>query len=332
MCPAKLPAAWPSRARASSARFRGAERRGGHRRAATKERAPDDRSRPPTHRARGRGLPDVPAARRLARRGGGGEAGRLPRRGVLVAWRTRVRRPQGERARARSRAGRARREPHRTDVHRRPLRRLVVPGDAPGGLRQPAHVGEPGRRPAPHGRLGHLGRQVRAAGQPPAAGRARRLPAVPAARARRTPLVACRRVPRHVRLRGGLRRVRRAAPAAVRSRGRGARGPGDAPVLVPPEPAEHVHRPPDRADARRGVRAGPRARRRGGPSPADLRRARRGARCLRARRRSPRRRCRACRRTRGSARRSGRWWWGRRRRSAATRTPHPRPAVGRTRR
>jgi hypothetical protein len=274
----------------------------------------------------------VPAARGVARRGGGREAGRVPRRGVLVAWRAGVRRPQGVGAGARPGARRPRRQPHRTDVHRRPLRRLVVPGDVPGRVRQPAHVGEPGRRSAPDGGLGHVGCQVRAAGQPPAAGRARRLPAVPAARARRTALVACRRVPWHVRLRGGVRRVRRAAPAAVRSRGRGARGSRDARVLVPPEPAEHVHRPPDRADARRGVRAGPRARRPRGPSPADLRRARRGARWRRVRRRWPRRRCRACRRTRGSARRSGRWWWGRRRRSAATRTPHPRPAVGRTRR
>jgi hypothetical protein len=274
----------------------------------------------------------VPAPRGLARRGSRREARRVPRRGVLVAWRAGVRRSQGDHARARPRARGTRRQPHRADVHRRPLRRLAVPGDVPGGVRQPAHVGEPCRRPAPHGGLGHVGRQVRAAGQPPAADGARRLPALPAARGRRVALLACRGVPRHVRLRGGLCRVRRAAAAAVRSRGRGGGGPADHRVLVPPEPAEHVHRSADRADARRGVRAGPRARRPRGRPAAELRRARRGARSRQARPRPHRHRCRACRRTHGSALRSGRWWWGHRGSSAATRTPHPRPAVGRTRR
>jgi hypothetical protein len=49
-------------------------------------------------------------------------------------------------------------------------------------------------------------------------------------------------VPRRLRLRGGLPRVRPATSPEVRTPGRGAPGRTDAAVLVPPEPAEHVHR------------------------------------------------------------------------------------------
>ena len=53
----------------------------------------------------------------------------------------RVRRPRGPGAGRRARAGRARRQPHRPGVHRRPLGRLAVRGAAPRRLRQPADVG-----------------------------------------------------------------------------------------------------------------------------------------------------------------------------------------------
>ena len=45
-------------------------------------------------------------------------------------------------------------------------------------------------------------------------------------------------------------------PAPLRPRPRGAGRPGGRPRLLPPEPAEHVHRPPHRAHARRGARPG----------------------------------------------------------------------------
>ena len=59
----------------------------------------------------------------------------------------------------------------------------------------------------------------------------------------------------------GLRRFapRRAAAAALRPCCRDAGGRADAARLLSPEPAEHVHRPPDAGDAGRGARAGARA-------------------------------------------------------------------------
>src|SRR5262249_48413257 len=64
-------------------------------------------------------------------------------------------------------------------------------------------------------------------------------------------------VSRPLRLREHGRAARCAATAALRARCRsgGARRPDPA-VLVPPEPAEHVHREADRIDARRRVPAG----------------------------------------------------------------------------
>ena len=51
-----------------------------------------------------------------------------------------------------------------------------------------------------------------------------------------------------------------AAAAALRPRGRGPGRPLGPGRQLPPEPAEHLHRPPDRADARRRDRPRPRAR------------------------------------------------------------------------
>ena len=129
---------------------------------------------------------------------------RCPR---LVAWRERVARekraafagepywgrplpgfgdPRRARAAARPGAGRPRREPHRPDVHRRPVGRLPRRRAAPHRLRQR------GRRPAApatgcalRGAVDRRRRAVRAAAEPPDARRARRLPALDRRRARR---------------------------------------------------------------------------------------------------------------------------------------------------
>ena len=62
-------------------------------------------------------------------------------------------------------------------LHRRPLGRLAVRRPAPRGLRQPADVGEPRRRPAAARRLGLGGGALRPAGQQADARGARRVPA-----------------------------------------------------------------------------------------------------------------------------------------------------------
>ena len=110
---------------------------------------------------------------------------------------------------------------------------------------------------APHRRVDHRGRAVRAAGQQADAGRARHVPAVPRARAG-----AARATPGCVLALGQFgwdvvcSTLRPAPPAAVRPRrrGRAARRPVAA-RLLPREPAEHLHRQAHRAHARRG--AGP---------------------------------------------------------------------------
>lgn len=228
----------------------------------------DDGCRSSPLGSRRRRLSQLPAARRMARGGRRREASCLPRRGLLVARRARVRRPEGVGARARARSRGARRQPHRAHLHRRPLRRLAVPGDVPGRLRQPADLRSPRRRARAARRVGHVGGEVRAAREPPAAVRARRLPPVPGARGGRARQPPRGRVPRRVRLRGGVPPVRRQAAPEVRPRGGGGRGRADPAVLVPPEPAEHVHRPVDRADVRRRVRARQRARLSRGPRSA----------------------------------------------------------------
>ena len=117
-----------------------------------------------------------------------------------------------------------------------------------------------------HRRVHRGGRPLRPAGQQADDRRARRLRAVPGPRAG-----AARAGPGGRRARrssAGTRRCGRSAELGHRRRGRGRRfghgaearvGPYTLARLVPPEPAEHVHRPPDAADARRGPRASPRA-------------------------------------------------------------------------
>ena len=81
-----------------------------------------------------RRLPPLPAPGRVARAGRAREARGVPRLEVLGPADPGLRRPRRARARARSRAGGARREPDRARVHRRPLGRLPVRRAAPHGL------------------------------------------------------------------------------------------------------------------------------------------------------------------------------------------------------
>ena len=224
-------------------------------------RAGDDRAMQLAAGGRRRRLPrpardSWPGARRSPARAGG-----VPRRDVLGSADPRVRRPGGPHRRARPGPGGPRRQPHRPRLHRRPQRRLAVPGHAPRRTGQPADVHARRRRAAAARRVGHGGGQVRAAGQPADAGRARRLRAVPASASwrRSTRSSSC------ASARSASRRP--AGTTAVRPRprfGHGVEVPSTAGRccwLVPPEPAEHVHRAADRADARRRVRPGRRARR-----------------------------------------------------------------------
>ena len=191
----------------------------------------------------------------------------------------RLRRSRGARARARPRARRPRRQPHRAGVHRRPLGRLPVRRAAPGGLRQPADVGPRRRRAAADA----------TASSPPRCAARRR----PTSRCRRSASAArtgwssswsCCRALRVVVCLGAfaweaalrtpaLIGAAGAAPAArVRPRRRvGGRRPHAA-RLLPPEPAEHVHRQADAGHDRRRVRAraasSPREALRGGPARA----------------------------------------------------------------
>ena len=146
----------------------------------------------------------------------------------------------------RPRPGGPRRQPHRADVHRRPQRRLPGRRAAPRRARLAAHLGPRRRRPAPD-RVPHdRGRALRAAGQPPDARRARPLPPVPGRGARPLPAGDGAAGPRGAGLGGDAARPGGpAAQAALRPRRRGRPGPRHAAGLVPPEPAEHLHRAPD---------------------------------------------------------------------------------------
>ena len=126
-------------------------------------------------------LPQMPAAGRVARGAGGGPAAAPPRRGLLGEAARRLRRPRGVAGDRRAGPGGPRRQPDRTDVHRRPLGRVALRGPAPRRPRQPPGLRAPRRRPAPRGRLHHRGRPLRAAGEQADAGGARQLPALPGA-------------------------------------------------------------------------------------------------------------------------------------------------------
>ena len=213
-------------------------------------------------RAARHGLPRLPAARGLARGGRRGQARGVRRPGVLGPADPGLRRPGRDRAAARPRPRRARRQPDRARVHRRPLGRLPLRRAAP-------HRASPtSRRPSTAATASRSG----APGSPrPSAARRR-----PTSRRRPSATAACRGRARSSTLLPDVRVVvclgafgwdaalrllePRAAPAEaeVRPRRRGGRRRLDAARLLPPEPAEHVHRGADAGHARRG--AAPRAR------------------------------------------------------------------------
>src|SRR5580658_6662543 len=132
-------------------------------------------SRPPERRDRG--LSGLPATGRLARAGGGVAAGRLRRRALLGPPRRGLRRPGRPPRRGGPGAGRARRQPDRARVHRRPLGGLALRRAVPRRVRQPTDEHRARRRPRPHRRLGDRGGALRAARQQADARRARAVPA-----------------------------------------------------------------------------------------------------------------------------------------------------------
>ena len=75
-------------------------------------------------------------------------------------------------------AGRARRQPHRPGLHRRPQRRLALRRAVPGRPRQPADLGARRRRPGAARHPGHRLGPLRPAGEQADPGRAGHLPAL----------------------------------------------------------------------------------------------------------------------------------------------------------
>ena len=112
-------------------------------------------------------VPRLPAAGHLARGGGDGQTPRLRRPAVLGTAGAGLGIGAAAAADRRAGARRARRQPDRADVHRRPVRRPVVRRAAPGRAGEPADQCRRRRRfagqPDSHRRAG----AVRAAGQRP---------------------------------------------------------------------------------------------------------------------------------------------------------------------
>ena len=134
-----------------------------------------------------------------------------------------------------------------------------------GRLRQPADQRRPRRRPRAHRGLRHRGGAVRAARQPPDHRRAGHLPAVS-----RDASWSCSAQARVYVALGAfaLQALWHAASACAPGRGSAHLAEVDLPdgrtvlVLLPPEPAQHLHGHAHRRDVRRRVRPGRRARRR----------------------------------------------------------------------
>ena len=119
------------------------------------------------------------------------------------------------------------------------------------------------RRPAPARRLRHRGRPLRAAGQQADAGERDNCLPLPGARAGAAGALPRRSSPSAPSPgTGALRAARRSAQRCRAPSRASATAPrptsGGWTLLgcLPPQPAEHLHRPADRADARRGLRAG----------------------------------------------------------------------------
>ncbi|CAA9247926.1 MAG: Uracil-DNA glycosylase, family 5, partial [uncultured Acidimicrobiales bacterium] len=212
---------------------------------------------PRAHRPGDHHLLRLSSAGGVAGGDGDGEARLLRHRRLLGTAPPRVRRPGGPPAGGGPGPRRARWQPHRARLHRRPQRRLALPGHAPRRLREPVHQRGAGRRADAHGGVGQRSRPLRPSRQQADAGRARHLPPVPPPRAAPAHVGPCRRRARCLRLAGGGRSARRATSTPLRAPGR-APPPGgpDAAGLVPPEPAEHLHGDVDRGHARRRLHPG----------------------------------------------------------------------------
>ena len=131
----------------------------------------------------GLGLPGLPAAGRLARGGRRHPPPSLRRGALLGPPGARLGRHPAVAAGRRAGPGRARRQPHRPGLHRRPLRRLDLRGAAPGRPRRPAHQRRRRRRAAADRRADRGRGALRSAGQPAHPGGAGRLRAVAGPRA-----------------------------------------------------------------------------------------------------------------------------------------------------
>ena len=162
-------------------------------------------------------------------------------------------------------AGEGRRQPHGACLHGRPKRRLPLRRSPPRRAGEPADLDGRRRRPRASRRLRRGCRPLCAARQQATPGRAGPLRTVPPPRAG-TPrefrvFVALGAFAWQAALQAVAAHRWRPAPAApaLRPRRRRAGRPVHPPRRLPPEPTEHVHRPPDAGDARRGPGAGPRA-------------------------------------------------------------------------
>src|SRR5438094_36459 len=213
--------------------------------------------------SRDRAMSRLPPARRPSRSRRGVAAAPVCGPRLLGAAAAGLRRPEGAPPPRRARTRGARRQPHRPDVHGRPERRLARRRAPPRGLRQPADLATSGRRSPPPRRVHHRRAPLRAARQQADAGRARALRAVPSRGARAVGSRERRRGARADRLAGvpacppPARRAPATARPALRARRRGdLRRWRRADRLVPPEPAEHVHRQAHAADAPRRVPQG----------------------------------------------------------------------------
>ena len=203
-------------------------------------------------------MPQVSAARRVPAKGGAREAPRLSRLGILGQARAGIRRSAREAADSGPRAGRAWRQPHRPNVHRRPLRRFSLQGAVRGGFRESADFDAPRRRACSSRTLTfRRPRALRAAREQAAAFRSWRTAAPISkrnskfcARARfsRSAASPCASTLALLKERGEIKSVaafpfrhgasydaRRRLAAAVR--------------VLPSEPAKYVYRQADRSDA-----------------------------------------------------------------------------------
>ena len=130
----------------------------------------------------------LPAAAWLLPTHRAGEAARIPRRDVLGEAGSGIRRSTGAPAGRRSRAGGARREPHRPCVHGRRSGRLGRLPDgraAPRGVREYSHLAASRRRPGASRCVHRGGGSMRAARQQTDARRDHPVPAAPRSRAHR---------------------------------------------------------------------------------------------------------------------------------------------------